>query len=237
MARVVKSPDVRRDELMDVAMRLFGERGYHDTSVQAVTDATGVAKGLFYHYFESKDDLLDQLATREAVAVFADVEEAIRECDASPIGRLAVVLSRLTRWEYVDARGLTGAIVHALYRDGNGLLRVGFYRHYDALFAPLVRGLVEDAVGAGEADVTDPEATTEVLLAMWFGLRDRTMPLVLEARERPENLAVVARIIEALERSAERTLGARPDSLHVHDHATIEADLLALLDAEPPKGM
>ena len=55
MPRTVKDPEERRRELLECAMRLFAEEGYDNVSVRAVARAAGVAPGLAYHYFDSKE--------------------------------------------------------------------------------------------------------------------------------------------------------------------------------------
>jgi AcrR family transcriptional regulator len=62
--RVVKDPDVRRQELMDAALRVFHEKGLTKATVSDVTDEAGVAKGTFYLYFDSKEHLLGALKDR-----------------------------------------------------------------------------------------------------------------------------------------------------------------------------
>lgn len=57
MPRIVKEPEERRRELLACAMRLFAEQGYDNVSVRAVARAAGVAPGLAYHYFDSKQAL------------------------------------------------------------------------------------------------------------------------------------------------------------------------------------
>ena len=59
MPRIVKNPDERRRELLVTAMRLFAEEGYDNVSVRAVARAAGVAPGLAYHYFDSKQNMFD----------------------------------------------------------------------------------------------------------------------------------------------------------------------------------
>ena len=49
MNRPIHSAADRRNQLLDLAGELIGERGYANTSVQAIIDAAGVAKGTFYH--------------------------------------------------------------------------------------------------------------------------------------------------------------------------------------------
>src|SRR5688500_2139215 len=52
----------RKQQLLDAAARLFAERGYADTRVIDIVRAAGVAKGLFYWYFENKEALFRELA-------------------------------------------------------------------------------------------------------------------------------------------------------------------------------
>ena len=61
MARVVKAHEVRRRELLETAQALFYEKGYENTSVADIIDTVGIAKGTFYHYFKSKEALLDEI--------------------------------------------------------------------------------------------------------------------------------------------------------------------------------
>jgi TetR/AcrR family transcriptional regulator, cholesterol catabolism regulator len=48
----------RRVQFIETAMKLFGEKGYHSTSIQDIVDAWGISKGAFYHHFSSKEDLM-----------------------------------------------------------------------------------------------------------------------------------------------------------------------------------
>ncbi len=69
MTRTVKEPEERRRELLACAMRLFAEQGYDNVSVRAVARAAGVASGLAYHYFDSKQALFS-----------AAIEDYARRC-------------------------------------------------------------------------------------------------------------------------------------------------------------
>ena len=57
MTRIVMDPGERRRELLACAMKLFAEEGYDNVSVRAVARAAGVAPGLAYHYFDSKEKM------------------------------------------------------------------------------------------------------------------------------------------------------------------------------------
>jgi AcrR family transcriptional regulator len=45
-------------EILAAAIRVFAKKGYHGSSIRDITNESGVSKALFYHYFESKKDLL-----------------------------------------------------------------------------------------------------------------------------------------------------------------------------------
>jgi len=63
MARVIKEQEhaERRNEILDVAQKLVYTRGYEQMSIQDILDALGISKGAFYHYFDSKQALLEAL--------------------------------------------------------------------------------------------------------------------------------------------------------------------------------
>ena len=66
--RITKEPEVRRQEIIDTALQLFGEKGYEKTSITDIAKAIGVAQGLCYRYFPSKEALFDS-----AIEQYADV--------------------------------------------------------------------------------------------------------------------------------------------------------------------
>ncbi len=61
MKRIVKDPKIRRSEILAAAGELFRHQGYVQTTVDAIIQKAGVAKGTFYYYFKSKEDILDAL--------------------------------------------------------------------------------------------------------------------------------------------------------------------------------
>ena len=56
--RVVKKPEERKAEMVAAAAKLFAEQGFVRTSVAEIVSAVDVAKGLFYYYFTTKDDMV-----------------------------------------------------------------------------------------------------------------------------------------------------------------------------------
>lgn len=115
MSRIVKNPDERRRELLVTAMRLFAEEGYDNVSVRAVARAAGVAPGLAYHYFDSKQNMFD-----------AAIEEYSRRCAE---GIIAILDDRCLSLDEkldraIEAGSDPGAFDYAdfFHAEGNGAL-------------------------------------------------------------------------------------------------------------------
>jgi len=68
----------RRRQILDAAVRVFARQGFHASRVSDIADEAGVAYGLLYHYFRSKDELLDTVFTERWELMLA----AIRAADA-----------------------------------------------------------------------------------------------------------------------------------------------------------
>jgi AcrR family transcriptional regulator len=76
MARTVDQAvyAIRRDAFVDAATGLIREKGYEQMSIQDVLDALDASRGAFYHYFGSKEDLLEAVVDRIAESAIASVE-------------------------------------------------------------------------------------------------------------------------------------------------------------------
>jgi AcrR family transcriptional regulator len=95
---VSKPPDIRREELLQAASALFLEKGIGDTGIGDITERAEVARGTFYLYFSSKDDVIAELWKRY-VAGFMSLADAVlaREGDRDG-GRLILeLIAHLTR--------------------------------------------------------------------------------------------------------------------------------------------
>lgn len=85
-----KPPEARRDDLMNAAQRMFIEHGVNHTTVDQITNAAEVAKGTFYIYFNSKEDIHAALASRFVEEYVRKVRAEINnESEDDFAGRLA----------------------------------------------------------------------------------------------------------------------------------------------------
>jgi TetR/AcrR family transcriptional regulator, fatty acid metabolism regulator protein len=65
----------KRRQILDAASRVFARTGFHACRVSDIADEAGVAYGLVYHYFKSKDEVLNQLFTERWSLLLAAIDE------------------------------------------------------------------------------------------------------------------------------------------------------------------
>ncbi len=86
-----KAPPIdKRRQILDAAIRVFARQGFHATRVSDIADEAGVAYGLVYHYFRSKDEVLNELFSQRWSLLLAAIEE-IDAGAAAPRDKLAAV--------------------------------------------------------------------------------------------------------------------------------------------------
>jgi TetR/AcrR family transcriptional regulator, fatty acid metabolism regulator protein len=77
MAKAAPVTD-RRRQILDAAVRVFARQGYHACRVSDIADEAGVAYGLVYHYFRSKDEVMNELFTERWSLLLAAIDEVDR---------------------------------------------------------------------------------------------------------------------------------------------------------------
>ena len=72
----------RQKQIIEASIELFAKKGYHATSVQEIVDEANIAKGSFYNYFESKEDLILSMYDYYHALLTENMNKAIVEDDA-----------------------------------------------------------------------------------------------------------------------------------------------------------
>jgi AcrR family transcriptional regulator len=168
----IEKGQTTRQALIAVATRLFAERGYEATSIDAVLQEAGVSRGAVYHHFSGKEALfeavLEALETRvqeevmRAAATIEDPAEALRvgaaawlHMSVDPVIRRVVLIDAPTavgwhKWREIDERhafGLLKTALHAAMAERRQEPAV-----VDALAHALLAALIEVALVIARAE-------------------------------------------------------------------------------------
>ncbi len=173
----------RRVELMDYAAHAFAADGYHSTSVTGIVSGLGVGKGVFYWYFDSKDELFRQILIDAQRAMRLAQRDAISG-EHDPGRRIEQGIRSSIRW----------------LSDHRHLFALMEFARTEERFAPMIRSgerqTVADALPHVRAGITagllrreDPVVLTTAILGVTSHL---ARVLVLEQGEEADRVANAA---------------------------------------------
>lgn len=151
--RTTKAPEVRRQDLMDAAVRVFKDKGIARTTVSDITTAADVAKGTFYLYFDSKDQLLGALKER-----FVDEILAHANSQYERVGRedwWGLVDSVIESWTdfMLERKDMIEVVMQESFSPETSEVFVECEARVNAMFASGIQAGIE----AGVFKTSDPE--------------------------------------------------------------------------------
>jgi TetR/AcrR family transcriptional regulator, fatty acid metabolism regulator protein len=167
-------PD-RRRAILDAAVRVFARQGFHACRVSDIADEAGVAYGLLYHYFPSKEEVLNTLFLER----WGVMLEMIREVDRKPVPvreKLSAIASFIVD-SYRHDPDLMKVIIVEVTRAANsfGQTHLGQIREAYRLIGEIVtkaqrEGVFKEEIDAEFAAMTFYGAIEQVLTGWIFGL-------------------------------------------------------------------
>lgn len=96
MPRIVKPPDERRQELLDIGINLFLIKGSAGVSIQSVIKQANVATGLFYYYFKSKEVFLEEAIKSYVFSLSDHLTEVLTGDDDNALTSIKMALSKFS---------------------------------------------------------------------------------------------------------------------------------------------
>jgi TetR/AcrR family transcriptional regulator, fatty acid metabolism regulator protein len=182
----------KRRAILDAAVRVFARQGYHATRVADIADEAGVAYGLVYHYFDSKEEILNTLFQERWQLMLDAIVEIDRNTEGSAREKLYLVASFIID-SYRHEPDLMKVIIVEVTRAANSFGRehLATIRKAYGLIADIVEQARQD--GSFKADISAEFAAMcfygaiEQLLSGWiFGI----IPETEEEFERAKALVV-----------------------------------------------
>ncbi len=93
--RISKDAQERRNEILDVAEKLFLEKGFENTSTVDIATATNIAKGTLYYHFKSKNEVMNAIIERRVFQVINDLSEIAKDKSIHFLKRIVMVFKKV----------------------------------------------------------------------------------------------------------------------------------------------
>lgn len=213
MARTVnkEAHEAKRDGILDAALSSIYAKGYAALSIQDILDELEIPKGALYHYFDSKEAILDALIERMTNEVDAAVQPIIRDPKRSALEKLQGYIDVSARWKRDHASQMI-LLLQAWYDKKNDLVRQRFSSRLVPKAARTLETVVREGVAEGVFTTRLPEEAAVLLIQMALGVSETITRLVLSPNR--SGAAKRARsMVSAYVDAMERILGAPANSL------------------------
>ncbi len=192
MTRIVKPHDERRTEILDVANRLFISKGYAATTVNDILGEIGIAKGTFYHYFESKEQVLEAINDRFVDLICTRTDDVMRS-NLPPSGKLLGVFMSMSIRDQVD-----DSLIEELHRPENALMHEKMMRSLIDRISPVLADIVRTGVDSGEFSCPYPLEYMQIILSATLVLTDENNPVSGPEAQQRIVFAVISLLESAL---------------------------------------
>lgn len=159
MARVVKKPEVRKQEIVKAARSLFQTKEYDQATMQDLIESVGIAKGTVYHYFKSKKELLEAVIEDMVAENLIAMQRVI---EATKGGALQKI-QKLTESGNIAAE--QPEILGHLHKQGNEALHVRLLAATLTKQAELYAQLIQQGCDEGLFQTDHPLECAEFILS------------------------------------------------------------------------
>lgn len=155
----MRKGEKRKKELLNIAYDMFLTRGYENTSVDKIIEKAKIAKGTYYYYFESKEQMLE-----EVIDMMIDSEaETAKQIIATDISVQQKIVGILTSMKPAEAEQ---PVKDALFQPENVLMHYKVRQKLIKVITPLLSEVIEEGVKGGIFECDNITERVKMLLTI-----------------------------------------------------------------------
>lgn len=178
--RVVKNAEERKNEILDVAGRLFGEKGYDATSTNDILKEIGIARGTLYYHFKSKEEILDAMIDRMTERILEKAKSIVKQTDIPVLQRFTMMMLALN----ISSGSFGHEILEQVHKPQNALLHQKIQVKLLSEVTPLIAALITDGIAQGICQTDYPEEVAEMTFLYSYVAFDDLMEYSEDEKEK-----------------------------------------------------
>lgn len=198
--RIVKEAEERKNEILDVANELFGQKGFDGTSTGDILEKVGIARGTLYYHFKSKEDIMDALIERFTSRMLLAAQKITADKNIPVKERLIKVILSLN---VNDTSGKE--MIEHMHSPQNALMHQKTQKIILSSVTPILTEVIRDGIEQGLFNTPFPYECTEMIMTYTNTVFDGNDTVELTEKGRASR-------IQAFVFNVERLLGAESGS-------------------------
>lgn len=200
--RIVKEAEERRNEILDAANELFGQKGFDGTSTNDILGKVGIARGTLYYHFKSKEDIMDALIERYNVNILGAAQGIVTDKSIPVIDRILRAVMALN----ISSEGESSKeIMEHIHKPQNALMHQKIQKVIIRGVPPILTPLICEGIEQGIFNTPYPYECVEMIVIYANTIFDDDM---VEMTNEVRTSRILAFIL-----NVERLLGAESGSL------------------------
>jgi AcrR family transcriptional regulator len=211
----------RRDEFIEAGQHLILTRGYEQFSIEDLLVETDASKGAFYHYFGSKQELLQAIVDKLVVEALARVESVVDDPHMSAIEKFRGYFHMISEIK-AERHDFLLQLMKVWYSDDNAVVREKLRHGQIHRVTPHIAAIIRQGVREGTFALADPDQMARVVLALILDTGDEAGELFVARRAGTIDFETVQRRFDTYQTALERLLGVAPGELALIDQRVLQ---------------
>ena len=158
--RIIKDADVRKNEILDAAADLFNSDGFDGTTISAIIEKAGIARGTIYYHFKSKEDILDALINRRNTEFLTAARQIAADKSIPVLERLVRTFTAMNG----DKDGKS-ELTRQMHKPQNALMHQKTHQAMMEGIPPILMKIIEDGISEGLFNTPYPYESLEMVVA------------------------------------------------------------------------
>ncbi|ASW42841.1 TetR/AcrR family transcriptional regulator [Clostridium isatidis] len=222
MARILKKDEyeAKRNEILSAAQKFVYTKGYEKMSIQDILNELGISKGTFFHYFKSKQAMLDALVERFMDQGEEQIIPIVKDESLPAIEKLKKYFTAAGNWK-VKQKDYLISLMRVWYSDDNAIIRQKMLNHSIERISPLLSSIIFQGIQEGTFKPSFPEQAGEVTLSLIQSLWDRLSLMIINDAQDKDCIDQMKNILAAYTDSIEKVLGIPESTLRIINDETM----------------
>jgi len=223
MARIFKEEEfnAKRNEILDFSLGLVYSKGYAQMTIQDILDGLHISRGALYHYFDSKETLLEALVNRMGKAAVETFLPILQDPHLTAIQKFRRYFEASAQWKSAGKAVILG-MLRTWYTDDNTIVRQKMSAQSIKGTASILEPIIRQGMQEGVFSTRYPEQVAETIAGIAYGMADSMVGLMVADETAPVTLQKLETLLEAYFDTVERILGAPAGSLKAFDASAFE---------------
>ncbi|OEF97102.1 TetR/AcrR family transcriptional regulator [Desulfuribacillus alkaliarsenatis] len=163
----------KKQELLTAALELFYEKGYEKTTINDIINKVGVSKGAFYHYFQSKEEVIETISSNYAEKLANVAMQVLNKAELNALEKLNLLIEQGQKMKNREKENRK-KIKQALISDENLKLQKKLMQKISMEFIPFYEQIISEGIEQGIFASTNKKEMAELFINTGHNLNSST---------------------------------------------------------------